>query len=300
MSVDENGWKQFKIVKKRFQSVENYKNSWKRSKTVKTVKNSWHWVSEFLSFQGCKCPSYQVTKFPSSNSLFPGKLADRRRPLKKIACKGTTHRQQKNIATLTLNRPSVTIQWKLDRVGPVDNRPSVDKVPALKKNTKDTWHLTLDNWHRTCDTWWGANILLKFQLPSSYGFEGFEERGRWLNELINQWVTKVIVEQPRLHQGLLIMISCFWNKYVLTVIQTDWWWKNLSDIKSGSGVSILGQCRIISFFIRPPTFIKMSDRCRPISWHIQLSPIKSYGTSGTPPPSYSGFLQLYACLDKTI
>ena len=65
-------------------------------------------------------------------------------------------------------------------------------------------------------------------------------------------------------------------------------------------MSVLGQSRIISFLIRPPTFIKMSDGCCPISCHIQLSPIKSYGTPGTPPPSYSGFLRLYACLDKTV
>ena len=35
--------------------------------------------------------------------------------------------------------------------------------------TLDTWHLTPNTWHMTCDTWWGVNILLKFQLPSSYG-----------------------------------------------------------------------------------------------------------------------------------
>ena len=44
--------------------------------------------------------------------------------------------------------------------------------------TCDTWHVTCDTWHVTCYTWhmtsdmWhvggGANILSKFQLPSSY------------------------------------------------------------------------------------------------------------------------------------
>ena len=50
---------------------------------------------------------------------------------------------------------------KLDVVGPVDNRPSTDKlhhfVKKLKtkqKNvTSDTWHVTCDMCHVTCDTW---------------------------------------------------------------------------------------------------------------------------------------------------
>ena len=89
---------------------------------------------------------------------------------------------------------------KLDGVGPVDNRPSTNKlhhfVPKkkfkIKKNytwdvTRDTWHVTCDMWHVTRDTWhrthdtwhvtrdtWhvtrlgGVNILSKFQLHSSY------------------------------------------------------------------------------------------------------------------------------------
>ena len=34
----------------------------------------------------------------------------------------------------------------------------------------NTWHVTCDTWHTACDTWCGVNILLKCQLPSSYGF----------------------------------------------------------------------------------------------------------------------------------
>ena len=70
---------------------------------------------------------------------------------------------------------------KLDRVGLVDNRPSIDKLYQFvkkkkKKKTRDMWHVTCDTWHMTHDTWhvtcdmlWGVNILSKFQLPSSFG-----------------------------------------------------------------------------------------------------------------------------------
>ena len=61
-------------------------------------------------------------------------------------------------------------EWKLDGVGPVDNRPSTDKLHHFvqKKRKKivthDMWHVTSDTWHDTHDTWhvWGANILSKF------------------------------------------------------------------------------------------------------------------------------------------
>ena len=86
---------------------------------------------------------------------------------------------------------------KLDRVGPVDNRPSTDKLYHYvwrKKSdmwhmTRDMWHMTCDMWHMTCDMLWGVNILSKFQLPSSHclwfmilwrsGGKG------WMTELIN-------------------------------------------------------------------------------------------------------------------
>ena len=48
---------------------------------------------------------------------------------------------------------------KLDGVGPVDSRPSTNKLHHLihkKKKihlTRDMWHLTSDMWHVTCDTW---------------------------------------------------------------------------------------------------------------------------------------------------
>ena len=63
--------------------------------------------------------------------------------------------------------------WKLDGVGPVDNRPSTNKLQHFVK--KKMWHVTCDMWHVTCDTWHvtrdtfgGVDILSKFQLSSSY------------------------------------------------------------------------------------------------------------------------------------
>ena len=68
---------------------------------------------------------------------------------------------------------------KLDGVGPVDNRPSTDKLHHFvqrKKERKklhvtrdmwqvtpDTWHVTCDTWHVTCDMWhiWGGEHSLK-------------------------------------------------------------------------------------------------------------------------------------------
>ena len=81
---------------------------------------------------------------------------------------------------LTFNRCNILFTWyiqKLDGVGPVDNRPSTDKlnrfVPPPKKKllhvTRDMWHMTRDMWHGACDMLWWVNILSKFQLPSSYG-----------------------------------------------------------------------------------------------------------------------------------
>ena len=117
---------------------------------------------------------------------------------------------------------------KLDGVGPVDNRPSTDKLHQFvqkKKEkilviydiwhvTRDTWHVTRDiwnmkrTWHVTCDILWEVNILSKFQLPSSYclwfmilwrsGGKG------WRTDLIIEWMnesmTRLFIEQPRLQR----------------------------------------------------------------------------------------------------
>ena len=50
---------------------------------------------------------------------------------------------------------------KLDKVGPVDSRPSTDKLHRLPEKRKEKrrrkkkknymWRLTYDTWHMTCD-----------------------------------------------------------------------------------------------------------------------------------------------------
>ena len=74
---------------------------------------------------------------------------------------------------------------KQDGVGPVDNRPSTNKLNHfVPKNvpcylwhvTHDMLHMTCDMlhvacnmWHMTCYTWCGVNILSNFHFLSSYG-----------------------------------------------------------------------------------------------------------------------------------
>ena len=47
----------------------------------------------------------------------------------------------------------LALVFKLDGVGPVDNRPSTDKLHHfVQKNvTHDMWHITRDTWYVTCD-----------------------------------------------------------------------------------------------------------------------------------------------------
>ena len=76
-----------------------------------------------------------------------------------------------------INVINLAMLTKLDGVGPIDNRPSTDKlihfVQKKKKKekklhvTRDMWNVTRDMWHVTHDTFGGVNILSKFQLPSS-------------------------------------------------------------------------------------------------------------------------------------
>ena len=67
---------------------------------------------------------------------------------------------------------------ELDGVGPVDNRPSTDKLHQIVKKkekkkkwhvTCDTWHghMTRDTWHMTCDMWQvgGHEHSLKISAP---------------------------------------------------------------------------------------------------------------------------------------
>ena len=68
----------------------------------------------------------------------------------------------------TVRHTAVTKMEKLDGVGPVDNRPSTNKlhhfVPPQKKVTCDTWLVT---WHVTHDMWhvWRVEHSLKISAP---------------------------------------------------------------------------------------------------------------------------------------
>ena len=119
-----------------------------------------------------------------------------------------------NMADSRLNRLSGAIWWNILLKLPIFF--DIHKLKHLKKYlyikitsytwhlTPDTWHLTPDTWHVTGDVWWRVNIILKFPVHSSNGL-GFMMSWRLggkdgsLNQWINESVTEVVVEQPRLH-----------------------------------------------------------------------------------------------------
>ena len=61
----------------------------------------------------------------------------------------------------------------LDGVGPVDNKPSTNKLHQIvrkkKKKKSDMGHMTCDMWHVTRDMWhmkrWGDEHSLKISAP---------------------------------------------------------------------------------------------------------------------------------------
>ena len=112
----------------------------------------------------------------------------------------------------TLER--LQLRFKLDRVSPVNNKSSTNKLHHFvqkKKKRKKKWHVTCDMWHVTRDTWHviratfgGVNILSKFQLPSSYRLWFmilWRSGGKgWLTESMNEWMTRLFIAQPRLNR----------------------------------------------------------------------------------------------------
>ena len=82
-----------------------------------------------------------------------------------------------------------------------------DIWPDTQHLTPHTRQLTPDIWHLTYDMWWWVNILSKVQPSSSYGllvmmFWRFGGKG-WLADWLNESVTEVFAEQPRLQQAFL-------------------------------------------------------------------------------------------------
>ena len=67
-------------------------------------------ITKITSKQVTEVISYQVTKLPISNPLFPERLADGKRPFKKIACNGTHTHTLTDIVIQRLNRPIGPIQ----------------------------------------------------------------------------------------------------------------------------------------------------------------------------------------------
>ena len=123
------------------------------------------------------------------------------------------------------------VKWKLDGVGPVDNRPSNDKLHHFVRKKKrkkllhvtcdtwhvthDMWHVTHDTWHVTCDTWhvthdtwhvWGGWTFsqnfssLALTVCDLWYYEDLEEKDRSVNQWINELITRLFIEQPRLHR----------------------------------------------------------------------------------------------------
>ena len=112
--------------------------------------------------------------------------------------------------------PKTVYRHKLDGVGPVDNRPSTDKTNHFeeknkkKKVTCDTWHVTRDIWNVTCNMWhvtccggWPLSQnfnSLALLICDLWYFKDQEEKAHWLNQWINEWFTRLIVEEPQLHR----------------------------------------------------------------------------------------------------
>ena len=92
---------------------------------------------------------------------------------------------------------------KLDGVGPVDNRPSTDKLHKIvkkkrkkeKKVTHDMWHMTCDTWHMTHDTchmtcWGGWAFSQNFNslaltVCDLWYYEDIEEKA----DLLTHWIS---------------------------------------------------------------------------------------------------------------
>ena len=106
-----------------------------------------------------------------------------------------------------------------------DNRPSTDKfhhfVRRKKEKRKKLWHVTSDMWHVTRDTWhvtrvtWHMTCLGGWTFSQNFSslaltvcdlwyYEDLQEKADGLNRWINESMTRLFIEQPRLHRVCLI------------------------------------------------------------------------------------------------
>ena len=118
---------------------------------------------------------------------------------------------------------------KLDGVGPVENRPSTDKLHHFVKKkekihvTYHTWHVTRDMWHVTrCDTWqvtclagWSFSQTFSFlalTVCDLWYYEDLEEKDELMNELINyEAVYRTAPATPGLLITLYAVIPLYCN-----------------------------------------------------------------------------------------
>ena len=89
---------------------------------------------------------------------------------------------------------------ELDGVGPVDNRPSTDKlhhfVCDMWHVTRDMWHVTRDMWHVTRDTghmtcfggwtFYENFSSLALTVCDLWYYEDLEEKADWMNQSMNE------------------------------------------------------------------------------------------------------------------
>ena len=101
----------------------------------------------------------------------------------------------------------ILIILPLDRVGPIDNRPS---TILENKNDHDMLHVTLDTWPVG-----EVNLLSKYELPSSYGLVLKVFWRNFHTGWLTHWITELMdVQQPRLPQvctyiGITVLLTTF-------------------------------------------------------------------------------------------
>ena len=109
------------------------------------------------------------------------------------------------------------------------------------------WQLKIDTGHMTCDMWLGANILLKLQIPSSYGFEGLEETSNIYCSSHNR----------RLCFTTLLgkTASAFWGKGAVQIWNSQMCWVQIWD--SPKGTPQIAEDVIPNFVVKPIRLISI-------------------------------------------
>ena len=104
---------------------------------------------------------------------------------------------------------------ELDGVGPVDNRPSTDKLYHFVQKKKkcdmwrvtcDTWRVTYDTWHVTCLGGWTFSqnfSSLALTVCDLWYYEDLEEKADWFSQSVNY---KAVYRTAPATLGLLIII----------------------------------------------------------------------------------------------